>query len=129
MRIVAAIIISVVLLVVLAMEQPHPLVYLAVPVCLAASLATILRHSPGRAFMTGALTTFGIILVATLPIIVILALGGYDSGESCENGCVGDAERFVLALLVPAVPAAIVGGIVSSLASRGLVRPMGGAQP
>ncbi|HEY5639249.1 MAG TPA: hypothetical protein VIW01_04305 [Dehalococcoidia bacterium] len=121
MRIVAAVIIVGVMLLAPAMVLIYPYAYVAIPVCLAAGFVVLRRHSPGLALLTGALATVGIMVAAVLPFMALIALmGEYDAGENCDGFCTTNEGGFVIAvliLMVVAFPAAVIGGIVSALAS------------
>ncbi|MCH8051977.1 MAG: hypothetical protein IIC86_08175 [Chloroflexi bacterium] len=125
MRIVAAITMVAMLFVVSAVTQPYlPFYYLAGPIFLAVGFVVLRRHSPGRALITGALVTFGIVVSVGLSFtLVAVSLGEFDN---CDGLCVTNSEEFVIAtilLLIVAAPIAVVGGLVSALASYTLVRP------
>ncbi len=125
MRIVAAITIVALYFVVSALRQQDPLLtILAAPIFLAAGFVVLRGHSPGRALMTGALATFGIVVSVGLTFtLVAVSLGELDN---CDVLCVTNSEEFArvaILLVIVAAPIAAVGGLVSALASYTLLRP------
>ena len=127
MRIVAAITIVALFFVVSVLWQQDPrLTILAVPIFLAVGFVLLRGRSPGRALMTGALVTFGIVVSVGLTFtLVAVSLGELDNCDG-DGLCVTNSEQFArvaILLVIVAAPIAAVGGLVSALASYTLLRP------
>lgn len=85
------------------------------------------RYSASRAFGLGTLASYGVIALVFLFLTAVRALSGdFEPTESCEMFCppasVGIAI-FVILVLIYAIPVAVVGGLISTLASVAFVRP------
>ena len=130
MRIVAAIIMVAMFFVVsVVREQDLRITISAVPIFLAVGFVVLRAQSPGRAFITGVLVTFGIVVsVGLFYSLVAVSLGEFDN---CDGLCITNSEEAIIAailLLIVAAPIAVVGGLASALASYTLVRPAHGNQ-
>jgi len=103
------------------------LVYLGLPVGLATAFVVHRRFAPAKAALAGGLVAGGVIFAVFVPALLIgFLLGDLASDEDCDGFCHSNTGGLIFGLFVlpfSAVPVAIVGGIISAIASFVGVRP------